>query len=551
MPFSFVEIEEKKTRVIWFLFFFLVFFYFFTAYLILFILENTYLSTSYGSSWKVPSIDSTLTVLAVAGIIAVLHWFGSISNLIERISLAVGAVPIDAKDEYHQYFKNIVDEVSVAIGGRHIEARVIPTISMNAFALEDFEGRAVIGITEGLLSRLSRAQIEAVVGHEAGHIASGDCLSVTVTCALSEIYETVLSKARLTFNRARGRTGVAVVLVYFIMFIMNFLSTAIRYFVSRQREYRADALSVRITRDPLSLAEALYIISRGWRGAGTQNEKMQSIFIINPVQSAIDEMNGVLPDMFSTHPPVSERIKILLNMAHVDEKSMEDRLIKEKRAAPVVAESAIKEDPKTEEPGKWSVFIDQKWRGPFGLEEIKSLKVFRPESWVRQEGSDSVRRAYEDKALLEFFRRQQGISEKHICPKCRTQLAQVMYEGAPVLKCSYCEGMFVEYDKISRIMIREDKKFSEDIIRRAEVIMREREKFVNDLKRVKFSNGWVLGCPECGEKVKMRRQFFVYSYPVEIDRCSHCGGIWFDKGELEVLQYIYENKDRFFNGVEF
>ena len=60
-----------------------------------------------------------------------------------------------------------MDEVSIAIGGRPIEAMVIRSASMNAFALEDFSGRAIIGITEGLLSRLNRAPIEAVVAHEA------------------------------------------------------------------------------------------------------------------------------------------------------------------------------------------------------------------------------------------------------------------------------------------------------------------------------------------------------------------------------------------------
>ncbi len=549
MPFSFIEIEERKSRIIGFVFVFILLFYFLTAYLLLFVLINTLLSSPDKTGFVVPSLDQALIAFGIALFVALFHWMSSTSNLIEKISLSVGAVPAEPKDVYHQYFKNIVDEVSVAIGGRPIEARVIPTISMNAFALEDFNKRAVVGITEGLLSRLNRAQIEAVVGHEAGHIISGDCLATTVTCSLSEIYETSLERLSLLLRRSRGRGVVIIVLIYIVMGIMNFFSSLIRYFISRQREYRADAIAVRLTRDPLSMAEALAMISKGWRGAGSLGDKMQSIFIINPTASTLDETKGPLADVFSTHPPISERIRILLNMAHMDEKTLEEHLKNFHRVSPVAKAEFKQTDSGLSK--KWSVFRDQKWEGPFLLEDLAKLTGLKPDAWVSREGEQAVMHAYEDKEVMSLFRKDEAQDSKGLCPHCRTDLSEISYEGVPILKCQHCEGVFVENNRISRIMIRRDKQFSESTIRLAQVLIKEQKNLKAGLKKVDMKNAWVLPCPACGSKFKMRRQFFVYSYPVEIDRCSRCGGIWFDKQELEVLQYIYENKEEFFDGENF
>ena len=549
MPFSFIEIEQKKTRVIGFLFVFIVLFYFLTAFLVLLILENSVLASFTEhriSGFVFPSFSHILMAFGIAFLAGYIHWTTSTANLINRICLILGASPIDEKDVYHQYLKNIIDEVSVAIGGRPLEATVISSASMNAFALEDFNGRAVIGVTEGLLSRLSRAQIEAVVGHEAGHMISGDCLSTTVTCALSEIYEATLSKIGAGLRNTRGRGGVLLLLLYIVIGFMNFMSKLIRYFISRQREYRADAISVRLTRDPLSLAEALKLISAGWRGGGTPEAKMQSIFIVNPTFDTLDETEGLFADMFSTHPPISKRIAILTDMAHLDEKTLEENLKNFKRVSPVATAEF--------EPGspavavRWFVFMNQAWIGPYALEDLMTLEGFKPDAWVRPEGQTTVKHAYEEQGLLNLFK-EDGKEANFNCPHCKTPLEELSYEGAPIQKCSFCGGVFVEQNKISRILIRRDKEFSEEAVRLAQVVMKEREKFVTGMGRFKLKNSWLLDCPKCARK--MRRQFFVYSYPVEIDRCIHCEGAWFDRQELEILQYIYEHKEQFFDGENF
>jgi len=548
MPFSFIEIEESKTRVIALVFIFIIIFYFFTAYLLLIVIENGFavsaLETTKGGFF-LPPAPHVLAALIIAFIAAFLHWSFSTDNLIAKMCLAVGALPADPKDTYHQYFKNIVDEVSVAMGGRRIQAAVIDSVGMNAFSLEDFEKFAVIGVTEGLLARLNRAQIEAVVAHEAGHIAAGDSLTTTVICSLAELYEDGLSGLKAGLRRVRGRGIVVLLLVFLVLSIMNSLSKLLRYFISRQREYRADAISVRLTRDPLSLAEALKIISGHWRGAGAPGEKIESIFIVNPNYSSLDEEQGLAADMFSTHPPIRTRINILLGMAHIDAETLEETLKNFKRASPVAAaEFKPLED---SGPRKWFILERREWRGPFSLEELGKTRALSPEQWVRIEGRDEAIPAYEDPKLQALFVKSEDKTEAPVCPHCKAALQEVNYEGVPVLKCVYCAGYFVEHGKIGRIFIREDATFSDETVRLAKPLISSKDKF--RLNNTGSKNVWVINCPKCGHT--MHRQFFVYSYPVEIDRCVYCSGIWFDRQELELLQYLYEHKELYFEKGQF
>ncbi|MFH1201426.1 MAG: zinc metalloprotease HtpX [Candidatus Omnitrophota bacterium] len=549
MPFSFIEIEEKKSRSIFILFIVLILFYFLTAWFILVICRNILFVNlnEYQFAGGLPDAKLTLAAFFIALIVAFLHWTVSTSNLIEKISLAIDASPIDTKDTYHQYLKNIVDEVSVAVGGRRIEAYVIPVSALNAFSLVDTNGIAVIGVTEGLLTRLNRAQIEAVVGHEAGHIVSGDCFTTTITCSLSELYKESLSKLKSGLKKIRGRAGAFVALIFLVLIIMDFLNKILKCFISRQREYRADAIAVRLTRNPLSLAQALKLISQKWHGAGIAGENLESIFIVNPQVQALDDEEGLIAGLFSTHPPVNKRIEVLLNMGHSDELTLEESLKTAVRVSPV-AKAEFSEGP-PQGNKRWLVSKEGIWQGPFTIEELKTLKGFLPTDWIKLEGHDQILEAFQDEDLACAFGIKKKVEDKDFpCPHCRTELPEINYEGVPIKKCSYCEGSFVEYGKISRIFIRQDKKFSEDLVNFAEAVLKTKLKYEN-FKASSPQSTWILDCPKCHKK--MHRQFFVYSYPVEIDRCQYCAGVWFDKEELEALQYIYEHKERFFDGEHF
>jgi Zn-finger nucleic acid-binding protein len=332
-----------------------------------------------------------------------------------------------------------------------------------------------------------------------------------------------------------------------ILSVMNFLSKILRYFISRQREYRADAISVRLTRNPLSLAEALKLISRNWHGAGASGERLESIFIVNPRFDHLDDEEGIIADLFSTHPPLCKRVEVLLGMAHLDEKTLDESLKNFQRVSPVAKAEFKTEDGAAEEK-KWSVFKEGNWLGPFLLEDLKKIEGIRPDQWIKLEGQDKVIPAYEDSQLKAGLFGQSAETEDDVrCPHCKVTLTEINYEGVPVYKCSYCAGVFVEEHKVSRIFTREDLQFSSETTRLAQQIIDSKDK--HRFKENDANPAWVISCPKC--KKLMRRQFFVYSYPVEIDRCFFCSGIWFDKEELEILQYLYQHKEEFFDGKNF
>lgn len=484
MPYSFIEIEREKSWVIKFVFAFLLVFYFFAAQL-LWVVTKLFFNDFYLPA-RIPrlfSFGELIIVSLVAFVIASLHWYYSTRNMIADVIGMLDARPPDLKDTYHKMFQNVVDEVSIATGGKDINCYVIPSSGMNAFAVSDFERNSAIGVTEGLLSRLNRGQLEAVVGHEAAHIASGDSFSTTVICSLFGIYGALLEGINKITLRGSGdsgeerisvgaRFGAYLLVVYMVLLVIKGANYLLNMFISRQREYRADAVAVRLTRDPIALSEALYLISRGWRGVGVIPDSLSPIFITAPDTDGLEESEGFFSDLFSTHPPIKERLKVLLSMAHSDLESLK---------------SGVRERAKTPVDGALKGRIP----GPT-----------KPEN---------------------------------VCPKCDQPLSGVLYEGAPVMKCHYCGGIAAGRNVAARILAREDYSFPGEIAEVADALMKSH--WTANPPNF-FSVTDKLTCPEC--RNEMSRGFFTYGLPIVIDKCGKCGNIWFDKGELEVLQYLTE-----------
>ncbi len=546
MPYSFTQIEEDKTRTIGFVFLFLLLFYFVSFWLIALLVKNfaLYEYTNYRPGpFSFFNLRDSLLILAAALLAGYVHWTCTTSSLVAKISGVLKAEPLNKNDTYHQKLQNIIDEVCVATGGRKIEGMVIPTSAMNAFALMDFEGRSVIGVTEGLLARLTRAQLEAVVGHEAAHIVAGDCLATTVTTSLFALYSGLLKGLESVFRttRSSSRRGggilILLVVVYVLLWISRGMSHLARMFISRQREYRADVIAVRLTRDPLSLAEALYAIGYRWRGAGLTAAELESIFIVNPAYSAIDENAGLFADLFSTHPPLKERLQVLLNMAHTDlEKVSKDVEYKNNH-------------PRTPTPGigsatpnpQWMVHRNGTWEGPFEATQIPALEGMRPELWVQRLGATDIKMAYEDPELINAMNSRNEKTGTYHCPRCNIPLSTVIYEGVETNQCHFCHGILASPNNVERIIIRQEVGFPERITQLAAKISEE-EKIWREAA-IKRDPKTMLTCPKCQPQMgKMLRTFYTAAYHVEIDKCFYCGSIWFDKDELEVLQCLIETQ---------
>lgn len=550
---TFWDIEEEKTWRIYVLFVILLLFYFVPIFVIWIIVkffihvrQSVY---QVDTQFNIFGFD-TCFVLIAAGIAAALHWYYSNKKVVSDILLLLGAQYPDKNDRYHYVFNNVVDEIETAAGGLKVERYILPTGAMNAFALADLNGRNVVGITEGLLSRLTREEVQAVMAHEMSHIVSKDCLQTTVACSLFSIY----SEALAHFNKAVSKTelrsssifkgatqhdatatGLVSLPVAMLLFITDTLGQLLNMFISREREYRADASAVKLTRNPLSLATALYKIGTHWRGAGYGGEHLSPIFILNPQYSKLDEHEDYFATLFSTHPPLVKRLQMLLDFAHADLAEITRYLKKDK---------GLKTEPEIIKPTlTFLAEHENKWAGPFTVLQLQSFDWVEKETKLRLKGVDEIINANEIPALNYFFqKRDEPIWKiRRLCPDCREWLIIQEYEGLYVWRCAFCNGILVEGNKLPRIFVRKEKGFTERVQRFAQ-LLRKNAKKRHPHFDIRLSVSHLRKCPKCGKN--MVHKFYSYAYHIEIDTCSACNVTWFDLSELEILQCLIEMEEK-------
>ncbi len=560
MPLTYTEIEQNKNTQILIFFLVVVLFYFFTALVVgslvkgffhLYVMEGRAGSPLLGLSGLIVS-------LVIALVAAAIHIGHSMSNAMAKVRINLGADDIDPEDNYHRLFATIVDEVNVATGGRYkITPVIIPSVALNAFSMADRKGNALVGATEGLLAKLNRQQLQAVVAHEVAHVATGDSFQTTIGCSLFGIFAATAHAAlhgaraggRVRWTR-RGKGAGAIVVFLFLLFLVlsvtQFFYGLIRFSLSRDRELRADAVAVRLTRDPISLSEALYKISRGWRGFGQIDKNFSTLFILNPAKEARDEREGFMDNLFSTHPPIRKRMKILAEMAHTDVAHIVHDVISEARREELARE--IPPETEADQP-KWMLRDDgQNWKGPFTISQAMVLGWLTPATWVKRFGGQAIDetlgqalgQARDEPLLAPVFDSKLGGANisKFTCPTCNQKLVDEDYEGVPIHRCMFCHGTLVDRRKMTRISLRTEKGFNKRLARLADLTQKNGEARRNDRAKPEPSP---FNCPNCDQE--MRRGFYTYQYLVEVDKCMRCAMVWFDKDELEIIQYLIEHSD--------
>ncbi|MBI3087811.1 MAG: M48 family metalloprotease [Candidatus Omnitrophica bacterium] len=496
--------------------------------------------------------EQGLTLFLIALGLAILHWAIASYHLVDRVLAAIGARPLDPEDAYHRRLRNLIEEVGVATGGRHrVEPYVISTTAMNACAIADWHGRCAIAVTEGLLARLTRSQLEAVIGHEAAHIASGDSLANSLVCGLFGLHEEAFKRlsglfgGRRSADLFRGRAGAFLVFILIVLWLTTLAKRLCHLAISRTQEYRADAVAVRLTRNPLGLAEALHQISKHWRGAGMEGESLSVLFILDPGLEALSEREGLFADWLSTHPPTDRRIEALLGMAHLAPPEFARAM-----AAPRKRPKHLRrlEEPihRQPAPSQWWMWVNEAWVGPFSYEALIHRQDLEPHSWIRREGTEVVLPAYHDPEVLAGLRQRYGGSDStpsgRECPTCRLILRRTLYEGVPVDECPACRGCYVTRDQVSRVLVREDYEFPESVRRLASALpdQRSRQRLLADPGKRPWIPFPGRRCAACGSAVV--RKFYNPAYFVEVEQCWVCGLAWLDRGELELLQYLYEQR---------
>lgn len=219
---------------------------------------------------------------------------------------------------------NIVEEVAIAAGVPKPRVVIVPTHVPNAFATGLRQDKAIVGVTQGLLDRLNRRELQAVVAHEMGHIMNGDMRYATILAVMSGVLVFVaqlILQARgfLYFgghghSRGRGQGGgnplalIALVVIFIIAsIVVPILARLIQMAISRQREYLADATAVQLTRDPGGMIAALEKIASFQEPSPQMKSALEPLFIMTPVEML---QNGNIA-WFSTHPPLQKRIERL------------------------------------------------------------------------------------------------------------------------------------------------------------------------------------------------------------------------------------------------
>jgi heat shock protein HtpX len=235
------------------------------------------------------------------------YWFSD--KLVLRAYNAQELTQSDAPELY-----SIVRELTTAAGTPMPRLYLVQSDTPNAFATGRNPSHAAVAVTSGIMRICNREEIKGVIGHELSHVNNRDILTSSIAAALAGAIMMLGTMARFGamfggFSRDEDERGGMIGLL--VMAILAPLAaTLIQLAISRTREYQADASGARLTHHPLYLANAL-------RKLESANERMPleagpataHLFIVNPLSGA------GLSRLFSTHPPIEERIRRLEEMA--------------------------------------------------------------------------------------------------------------------------------------------------------------------------------------------------------------------------------------------
>jgi len=250
--------------------------------------------------------------LVVAALIVALIMTWTSYYYSDRIVLSMSqAKPVTREQE--PFLWNAVEGLSIAAGIPVPRLYVIEDSAPNAFATGRDPQHAAIAVTRGLLDKLNRLELEGVIGHEMSHIGNYDIRFMTLVSVLVGSI-VLLSDWMWRIGRYGGRKkGHPILLLIAVVFIIlsPIIAQLMQLALSRQREFLADATGAKLTRYPEGLASALEKIAADREPLEVANKATAHLYIYNPLR---DYKRSFLNNLFSTHPPVVERVKRLRAM---------------------------------------------------------------------------------------------------------------------------------------------------------------------------------------------------------------------------------------------
>lgn len=237
------------------------------------------------------------------------YWFS------DKIALSMNGARPASREEFFDFY-TVTENLAITAGLPMPKLYIIEDPAPNAFATGRDEKHAVVAATTGLLSVLTRSELEGVVAHELSHIQNKDMLVMTVAVVLAGFVAIVADIfLRMSFfgGRDDNKSGALFAVLALVAAILAPLAAQlIQLAISRRREFLADASGALLTRYPEGLASALQKIAAYARPMKHANHATAHLFIGNPFGA---EAGKFMNRLFSTHPPVEERVQALLGSA--------------------------------------------------------------------------------------------------------------------------------------------------------------------------------------------------------------------------------------------
>jgi len=267
-----------------------------------------------GLGWLISYFLQTSIILWIAVILSILmsffsYWYS------DKIVLAMAKAKLIEKKDNPELYR-LVENLSITAGLPLPKIYIIKEAQPNAFATGRDPKHAVVAVTRGLLERLERAELEGVIAHELAHIGNKDMLLSTIIVVLVGVVVLMTDFFfRISFwggfggRGRRGGGGIMILIALALAILAPLFATLIKLAISRKREFLADASGALLTRYPEGLARALEKISQDPRPLKVANDATAHLYFANPFRGK--EKTSWLHRLFTTHPPVEDRIKAL------------------------------------------------------------------------------------------------------------------------------------------------------------------------------------------------------------------------------------------------
>lgn len=270
-----------------------------------------------------PTMTFLLSILAI---IAIWVTFALHDRLMLLGTDYYEITPQTARNTQERQLYNVIEEMKISAGlGFMPKIYLINADYMNAFASGYSEKSAMVAITQGLMNKLNRAELQAVMAHELSHIRHLDIKLTLMAAILSNITLIVVDLLfRGSFyssnNRERGNRGRLSIIIMLLRILLPIITILLIFYLSRTREYMADAGSVELMRDNEPLASALLKIhndhvdnvekySEAYQQTPHESVRREA-YIFDPKEAGISNMQS-LSDLFSTHPSIKKRLAAL------------------------------------------------------------------------------------------------------------------------------------------------------------------------------------------------------------------------------------------------